>query len=109
MINPHLISPEKTAVGTPSGVVVYFPPFWCYAADKKKHLVYLEGRIKELQVCWLSIYDLFYILNREFAIPKFLPAAAAGKNLMIKGSSSHQNCLGLQIISRIRISKKLFW
>jgi hypothetical protein len=38
IVNPHLISLVKTAVGTPSGVVVYFPGFWCYAADKKKHL-----------------------------------------------------------------------
>ena len=50
IINPHLIRLVQTAFGTSSGGVVYFPGFWGYAADKKKHLVYLEGRIKELQV-----------------------------------------------------------
>ena len=37
MINPHLIGLVKTAVGTPSGIFVYFPGLRRYAANKKEH------------------------------------------------------------------------
>ena len=39
MVDPHLIGLVKTAVGTASGSVAYFPGFRCYAADEKKHLI----------------------------------------------------------------------